>query len=149
MSLIPCDFCHKRVVEKLCQATTAWYGADGNRVAYRQRLCTTCYATNILSLDKPVDIDSLKCPSCGISTEHDMDAMYATVYIPGAGRQQFEFPMCPSCGAELRARAMEGGTRLENRGGVEGPESGPSTPSTREAYWQAVSVRPGVAPDAL
>lgn len=149
MSLIPCDFCHKRVAEKLCQATTAWYAPSGGRVAYRQRLCTTCYCTNILPLDKPVDMDNLTCPACGVSTEHDMDAMYATVYIPGQGRSQFEFPLCTSCAVELQARAQEGGTRLENRGAVEGPGAGPSTPTDRESYWAAIVPGRPVAPDAL
>lgn len=137
MSLIPCDFCHKRVAEKLSQATWAWYPDKGDRVAYRQRLCTQCYCTNVLPLDKPLDFENLCCPGCGISTEHDMEAVYCTVYIPGNGRQQFEFPTCGSCATEIRARAEEGGVRLENRR-VEGPESGPSTPSTRESYWSTL-----------
>lgn len=141
MSLIPCDFCHKRVVEKLSQTTWAWYADDGTRVAYRQRLCTTCYCANVLPLDKPMDMDALTCPGCGTSTEHDMSPMYATVYIPGSGREQFEFPTCPSCATELRARAEEGATRLENRERVEGPGAGPSTPPTRDSYWSEIKTR--------
>lgn len=142
MSLIPCDACSKRVPEKLCQVTWAWYLANGVRTAYRQRLCTTCYATTLLPLDKPMDFDDLKCPACGISVEHDMDPCYATAFIPGAGRQQFELPTCPACAVTLRARAQQGAQHLEDRGRVEGPESSPSTQTTRESYWSGLGIIP-------
>jgi hypothetical protein len=142
MSLIPCDFCHKRVAEKLAQTTTAWYTADGHRTAWRQRLCTQCYCTNVLPLDKPIDFDQLTCPACGISTEHDMDPVYVTVYVPGAGKQQFEWPTCPSCAVTVRARAQEGATKLEDRQPVEGPSAGPSTVTTRESYWTGIGILP-------
>jgi len=142
MSLIPCDSCRKRVPEKLCQATWAWYVVTGDRVAYRQRLCTLCYATNVLGLDKPIDFDALTCPGCGMSTEHDMDPVYLTVYVPSAGRQQFEFPTCAVCAVEIRSRAQQGAVKLEDRR-VEGPGSGPSTqPTTRESYWESIGIIP-------
>jgi len=141
MSLIPCDACHKRVAEKLCQATWAWYADNGERVAYRQRLCTACYTTSVLPFDKPVDFDSLNCPGCGISTEHDMSPVYCTVYIPGMGREQFEFPTCPSCATQMRANAIVGGVQLDNRPRVEGPGDGPSTSTTRESYWSSIGIR--------
>jgi ribosomal protein S27AE len=142
MSLIPCDYCHKRVAEKLAQATTAWYRADGQRVAWRQRLCTQCYCTNILPLDKPVDFDNLTCPACGISTEHDMDPTYVTVYVPGAGKNQFEWPTCSACAVKVRGRAQEGAVKLEDRQSVEGPSAGPSTMTTRESYWSGIGIIP-------
>lgn len=140
MSLIPCDYCHRRVPEKLCQATWAWYMANSVRVAYRQRLCTQCYCTNLLPLDKPTDFDALTCPGCGCSTEHDMDPVYATVYVPGAGRQQFEFPTCAVCAVEIRVRAQQGSALLEERRGVEGPGSSPSTPPVHSDYWSALAI---------
>jgi hypothetical protein len=140
MSLIPCDYCGKRVPEKLAQVTTAWYRADGVRTAYRQRLCTGCYCSNILPLDKDVDYENLACPACGIDTSHDMDPVYVTSFVPGGGRVQFEFPTCGPCAVELRNRAQQGGVSLENRPLVEGPGGGPSTATTRESYWAAIGV---------
>ena len=141
MSLIPCDFCGKRVPEKLCQATWAWYQANGDRVAWRQRLCTACYCTNVLPLNLPMDFEALKCPSCGISTEHDMDPCYATVFVPGGGREQFEFPTCAPCAVEIRNRAQHGASRLEG-GERRGAGPGPSTPTTRESYWSGLGIIP-------
>jgi len=142
MSLIPCDACHKRVPEKLSQVTWAWYQANGERVAWRQRLCTACYCMTVLPMDIPLDLDELHCPVCHISTERDMDPIYATAYLPGQGRQQFEFPTCPACAVTVRVRAQEGAIKLEGRSGVEGPGASPSTPTTREAYWANIGIQP-------
>lgn len=146
MSLIPCDFCAKRVPEKLAQVTAAWYRADSARVAFRQRLCTACFCSNILPLDKPTDFDNLTCPACGVSTDHDMDPCYVTAYLPGQGRSQYEFPTCASCAVNFRQRAMQGATRLEDSKRVEGPEAGPSTLTTRESYWSSIGVQPNSEP---
>lgn len=142
MSLIPCDACAKRVPEKLCQVTWAWYLANGERTAWRQRLCTACFAMTVLPLDKPTDYENLTCPACGESTEHDMDPIYVTCYLPGSGKLQLELPTCASCAVKIRARAQVGATHLEARERVEGPEAGPSTPTTRESYWSALGIGP-------
>jgi hypothetical protein len=142
MSLIPCDFCHRRVPEKLSSVTWAWYRVDGQRTAYRQRLCTACFCQNLLPLDKDADFDDLRCPACGISVNTDMDPCYATAFIPGSGRKQFELPTCAACAVPLRVRAQEGATHLEDSKPVEGPATGPSTVTTRESYWEAVGIIP-------
>ena len=142
MSLIPCDSCGLRVPEKLAQVTTAWYTADGHRTAWRQRLCTACYCTNILPLDKEVDYDHLTCPACGIDTSHDMDPVYVTAFVPAAGRQQFEFATCPACAVTIRGRAQVGAVKLEGKGRVEGPGASPSTQTTRESYWSSIGIHP-------
>lgn len=142
MSLIPCDHCRQRVPEKLCQTTWAWYGPDGNRVAYRQRLCTQCYVTLVLCWDKPLDMSALTCPGCGISTDQDMDPCYATSYLPGSGKQQLEIPTCAACAGILREAARDGGQLLGDRERVEGPGASPSTPTTRESYWASIGVLP-------
>lgn len=144
MSLIPCDFCRQRVPEKLSQVTWAWYRADGERVAYRQRLCLTCFATKVLPLDKPLDFENgLTCPLCGIDVEHDMDQNYMTSYLPGSGKYQLEIPTCGACAVKVREVAQTGAERLENRR-VEGPSDspGPSTQPTRESYWSALGINP-------
>lgn len=142
MSLIPCDFCHKRVPEKLSQVTWAWYRADGLRVAYRQRLCTTCYCTNLLPVAGVPDFDDLKCPVCGISTNQDMDPCYATAFIPGFGKETFELATCGACAVDVRARAQEGAIKLEKPVGGESQGAGPLTATTRESYWSGIGIIP-------
>jgi hypothetical protein len=143
VSLIPCDVCRRRVPEKLCQATWAWYRLDGARVAYRQRLCTACFCSTVLPLDKELDyVNGLTCPVCGISTDEDMDPCYCTAFIPGQGKFQLELATCASCAVTVRQRAQEGAAKLEDQR-VEGPgDSGPSTPTTRESYWSAIGITP-------
>jgi len=144
MSLIPCDSCTQKVPEKLCQTTWAWYNADGHRVAWRQRLCTACFCSTVLPLDKDLDFaNGLTCPGCGISVEHDMDPIYATFFLPGSGKSQLEIPTCAACAVNIRSRAQKGALRLEDRK-VEGQgvSQGPSTPTTRESYWSGIGIRP-------
>ncbi len=143
MTLIPCDVCGKRPPEKLCQVTWAWYRADSARVAYRQRICTACFCVTLLPLDKDTDYEHLTCPACGIATDHDMDPVYATLFMPGQGKRQFEFPLCPACAVEIRNRAVTGAVKLEDRSIVVGPESSPTTTAaTRESYWSGLGIRP-------
>lgn len=143
MSLIPCDFCHQRVPEKLSQVTWAWYRADGVRVAFRQRLCTGCFAQRVLPLDQQLDYaNGLTCPVCHISTDDDMDPVYATAFIPGHGRLQLELATCAGCAVKVREVAQEGAAKLEG-GRVEGPsDTSPSTLTTRESYWAALGIAP-------
>lgn len=117
MPLAHCSYCRKRSDSKLSQVTWAWVLADGvTRVAWRQRLCIACYATNVLGLDREVDPEArLTCPACGIDTEHDYDAVYATAYIPGIGKSRMEFPTCAPCAVEVRNRAMQDALRMEDR----------------------------------
>jgi len=143
VSLIPCDSCGTRPPEKLAQTTTAWYTADGQRTAWRQRLCTACFCSNVLPLDKDLDfVAGLTCPSCGISTDNDMDPCYITAYVPGSGKISLEIPTCAACAVNVRARAQKGGQKLEDRR-VEGPGgSSPSTLPAREAYWANIGIGP-------
>ena len=142
MSLIPCDSCGKRVPEKLCQTTWAWYTPEGLRVAYRQRLCTACFVSQVLPYDVPLDMDALTCPGCHISTDRDMDPVYATAYVPGSGKLQLELPTCAACAPILREHAQVGAQRLGDRERVEGPGASPSTGTTRESYWSSIGILP-------
>jgi ribosomal protein S27AE len=141
MSLTPCDRCRKRVPEKLCQTTWAWYRTDGERVAYRQRLCTACFAATLLPISEAPDFENLSCPACHVSTDRDMDPVYATVFFPGMGKQQYEFALCAPCAVEIRNRAQEGAVKLE---GMEsrGASASPSTLTTRESYWAGLGIIP-------
>jgi len=89
-----------------------------------------------------MDFDDLKCPACGISTEHDMDPCYITAYVPGQGKFQLELPTCAACAVQVRVRAQKGAVRLEDSPRVEGPGASPSTPTTRESYWSSIGIGP-------
>jgi hypothetical protein len=141
MSLIPCDSCHQRVPEKLAQVTWAWYRADAHRVAWRQRLCTNCFCINVLPLDKELDfINGLTCPACGINTDHDMDAVYVTAYLPGRGKIQLELPTCGPCAASVRERAQAGAEKLEDReASSRGQDQAPS-PTSPVSAWAEMGI---------
>jgi hypothetical protein len=97
----------------------------------------------VLPLDVDLDfVNGLKCPACGISTEHDMDPVYVTYYLPGQGKNQLEVPSCGTCAVNIRVRAQKGAQRLEDRESRGNEPLGPSTPTTRESYWSSIGVRP-------
>ena len=141
MSLIPCDRCGERTKEKLAQVTWAWYRSDNERTAWRQRLCLACMATLVAPLWTSTAEWSLTCPACGIDTEHDMDPVYATMFIPNSGKMSMECPLCASCAARVRIEAQKGAVRLENRPlESRGQEPGPST--TAADTWAALGIVP-------
>lgn len=139
--LAPCSYCRKRSESKLAQLTWAWNLADGSRVAWRQRLCIACYATNVLGLDRDTNPeDTLTCPACGVDTEHDYDAVYATAFVPGLGKTRLELPLCAPCAVEVRNRAMLNAERLENRDPVsrgQAPGSGDTS-----SPWDKLGITP-------
>ena len=140
VSLIPCSADGQRVVEKLCQVTWAWNLADRSRVAYRQRLCVTHFCSALLTLDKPWSVgDGVTCPACGIDTADDMDPVYATAFVPGTGKVQFEFALCPVHAAEVRVAAQVGAERLEDRQDSSRGQA-PSTPPPAELPWAALGL---------
>jgi acetone carboxylase gamma subunit len=110
-------------------------------MAYRQRLCTACFCTNVLGLDREIEAaGALTCPACGANTEHDMEAVYATAYIPGVGRHRLELPLCPSCATEVRVRAQTNAELLPERP----PESRGLAPSSapRDDAWSRLGIVP-------
>jgi hypothetical protein len=139
MSLFPCSSCGQRLPGKLSSATWAWFRSDGERVAYRQRLCLTCVATNVAPLEVETREWSLNCPACHIDASDDLDPVYLTLFVPGTGRIALELPMCPRCAVEVRNRAQQGGERLESRE-FGGQDPGPQT--NTESGWAALGIQP-------
>jgi hypothetical protein len=141
VGLIPCSVCRQRPEDKLCQVTWAWNPQPRTRMAFRQRLCINCFCARLLVFDKPIEpTGALTCPSCGIDTEADMEPVYATAFVPKAGRMAYELPLCPSCAVEVRVRAQEHAELLPERD----PESrgqAPSTPLVPSA-WERLGIRP-------
>jgi predicted RNA-binding Zn-ribbon protein involved in translation (DUF1610 family) len=141
VSLSHCSYCGQRNAAKYAQVTWAWKRADDERVAFRQKLCPGCYAQLLLRLDRPVNLtEALTCPACGIETEHDYDAVYATTFVPGAGKSTFEWPLCAPCAVPVRAEAMVNAERLEDRP-VGGLAQAPNTAGPPDP-WAALGLVP-------
>lgn len=143
MTLIHCSYCGERPGTKLSQVTFAWQNANRERVAWRQRLCAGCYATNVLGLDRPVvPTDPLTCPACGINTEYDFDAVYATAFVPGFGKLTYEWPLCAPCAVEIRNRAQTNAERLVDRQ-LGASDAAPSS-SDAPDVWAQLGITPRV-----
>lgn len=140
MPLVRCNGCSERPSEKMSQVTFAWRRADGVRTARRARLCTACFASKVA----PLSIDysgstSLTCPSCGIDTEEDMDAVYTTSYIGGYGEFRTESPFCGPCAAQYRIWVCDHSWELEDQlGATGGPQQHPSA----EEILRAMGIEP-------
>jgi hypothetical protein len=141
VSLIACSYCRERPTEKPAQVTWAWNPRPKERVAYRQRLCLTCFATNVLGLDKPIEpTGPLTCPACGVDTEHDLDPVYCTAFLPGVGKMTLELPLCGTCVVEVRVRAQTNAELLPERE----PESRGLAPGNSPASspWARLGIVP-------
>ena len=137
MSLYPCSACGERTPGKLAQTTWAWWRADNARVAFRQRLCTACFAMTVAPLEVNTREFEQTCPACGIDTTQDMDPVYCTTFVPNVGRVRLEMPTCAPCAVELRNRAQKGAVRLEDRSD---PAEGRG-PQTDDA-WAGLGIQP-------
>lgn len=140
MSLYPCSMCEQRTPGKLCQATWAWWRADNTRVAYRQRLCVTCFAQHISPLEVQSREFTLLCPVCGTNSEGDMDPVYLTVYVPTVGPVRLEMPCCGACAVELRVLAQRNATKLEDQSDSLGAAD--RSPQTQVGPWAALGIQP-------
>jgi len=143
MSLFPCSACDTRPPGKLASVTYAWNRADGERSAWRQRLCTTCFVDRVLKLPEQAYDAPVTCPGCGIATADDMDPIFCTAFLPGQGRFDYEWPFCAPCAARWHAIAQDHAQQLEDRreqfgGLVPGPQTGVPSPS----MWDIATLRP-------
>ena len=141
MSLIPCDRCERRDKGALTQCTWAWYRADQERVAYRQRLCFQCVGELLAPLYQASEDWALVCPCCGIGTADDMDPVYATFFPRGIGKCSMELPTCGPCAAKLRLEAQKGSRKLQDVSGVSGGQV-PSPQTDGYPDWDSIGIRP-------
>jgi|GEM_PF-3534967 len=144
MSLLtPCSFCGEhRAGEKLSNATWAWWRADNERVAWRQRLCVGCYVTNVSPLEQGCAEEPYDCPVCHTAPGEAVDPTYLTIFIPGWGRRRLEMATCGPCAVEVRNRAQVGSRKLDDRRlQSEGQDPGPQTDPSLAA-WQALGILP-------
>lgn len=138
MSVFPCSACGKRKPGKLASVYWAWFNADQQRSAWRQRLCADCYVKAI----RQVIIDSIanpdSCPICHAEQTREADPLYATVYLPKREPEEYAFMTCDVDAAFLRAAAQAGAQKLADREvGVRGP-----SPSSSTSAWDAIGLAP-------
>lgn len=127
--------------EPLTWTVSAWNRADGQRVAYKQKLCLTCVASHLAPLYTACQEPTMKCPNCGIDTSDDMDPVYVSFIPKGVGMLKADAPFCGACAARYRVFAQEGGEKLDDRQPQgEGPGSGPSP--TASQVWASLGLRP-------
>lgn len=120
MPLARCMHCQRRYAAKPYGVYWAWNRADRVRVAHRSLLCSDCFTEHVAELcflDNTVE--TLTCPKCGIATEEDYDAVYATVYIPNGPPVTIEAPFCGACAANYRTWILGASAPLEDRSGVD------------------------------
>ncbi len=140
MSLYPCSACDERVPGKLSQIYWAWNQADGRRVAYKQRLCLTCFSRNVYPALIEGFANLVACPVCHQGTVDDMDPVYATIYTPGQPQIDAEWALCGACAVEVRNRAILGSDKLPDRQDGVGGSSPP--PVSAADAWAALGLAP-------
>ena len=129
MSGYPCSSCGQRVQGRIASAYVAWFKADGERVAYKLRLCFDCVRVNFTPLFvamREADPAVLTwCPICAKETPSaELDPVYLTLYLPKDEPKEYAFQFHAVCAAKFRGPVATNGTRLPDRGGsVRGPSS--------------------------
>lgn len=143
MSLLPCSYCHERFLGKAISVSWAWWRADQSRSAWRQRLCPACWRKLLGDVEAKTRENPFLCPVCGGAPDETMDPTYATSFIPDYGPLRLEMATCAGCAVPVRAEAMVGATKLDDRRvGSGGQDPGPQTNATGAAIWESLGIRP-------
>ena len=142
MSVFPCSVCRQRKPGKLASAYWAWFNADGDRTAWKQRLCPGCAQESLGTLFQTLRAsdgtsDVFACVSCGTDASQDSDPCYLTLYLPGKEPMEYALQLDAACAAKLRIPITTHAERLPDRGGLVGG------PPRATAAWDAL----GLAPD--
>lgn len=114
----PCSACGTRSGGKLASLYWAWFRVDGERTAWKQRLCVECTRTSLVTLLEHSTQDSsilTMCPACGADASSDLDPIYLTLYLPKADPLSYELPTCAPCAARIRIAAQVGAQKLADR----------------------------------
>lgn len=137
MSFRPCSICEQRFPGKPATIYCAWFTADNNRIAYKQRLCPGCLGAayvEVLKASNSNGSDTDTCPSCGGANSVDLDPIFVTLYLPKQPEREYELATDAACAAKLRIVMQQGADRLEDRSAS---RPGPSTSPTA---WDAVGL---------
>lgn len=139
MSFFPCGVCGERTKGKLAQIYWAWFEADQERYAVRQRLCAPCYVRWYAQPLTDQEANPDDCPFCHCSVGADLDPTYATVFIPGREYVEIALATCANDAAVLRENAKMGSIPLPNR---ESAVGGPQPPISATSVWDDLGLRP-------
>jgi hypothetical protein len=123
MAFQPCSLCGERKPGKQASAYWAWFLANGDRTAWKQRLDADCLVSTYSSLLQKCSSDSTEkptCLGCGGSLGDDWDPVFLTLYLPKQDPKEYELPMCAPCAATQRVTMQVGAERLADRQ-VRGP----------------------------
>ena len=143
MSVYPCSRHGQRAPGKLASVYWAWFLADGERRAYRERLCIPCYAQFVVAIGIEAVEQPDHCPICHTEVGRDADPIFATVYRPGAEPEETMWNTCGVCAVSARAPIVEGGIPLEDRTrGTLGEGPRPLTQGSSTAAWADLGIVP-------
>lgn len=141
-NLIRCAVCGQRPAEKLAQVTWAWTDGARLRTAVRQRLCVGCYAGRVLAMEHELDpSDRLTCVFCGIDVEDDLRILYATAYVPGIGKQEYQFPLCEEHALIAHQMCSENAIVLQERESMLRGQA-PQHEHPALAAWRTLGIEP-------
>jgi hypothetical protein len=130
MNIHGCSVCRTRTGGKLASVYAAWFRADGERTAWKQRLCVQCLTHELAQLLRSAaqnSEDLSVCPACGMDSSETMDPLYLTVYVPKQEAREYALPTCTSCAATLRVSLQQGAEKLTDRQRANGAASTSST----------------------
>ena len=138
-SIYPCSVCGERPPGKLASVFFAHYVLEGVREAYKQRLCAGCYIDRYAALFSSALDDPSLCPSCHTKWGDDLDAVYASVYLPKQAGAEVPLPLCGACCSMLWPLVKEGSVRLEDR---ERQVGGSQPPISSASIWDSLGLVP-------
>ncbi len=118
MSALPCAMHGHRIDGKLATAYWAWFRADGERTAWKQRICAPCVREvlgALLAAAAAENSDVTACPACGKDSSQDLDPIYLNLYLPKQEGREFALTTCAVCAVTLRQRFLERAVKLPNR----------------------------------
>ncbi len=131
MSAYPCSSHGAKIKGKLATVYSAWFDSEGERQAWKQRLCAPCLTTLADSFKAALSTnasDLTVCPMCGQDSSTVLDPIYLNVYLPKRDPEEFALCTCSSCAPSLRSLLLVGAQRLTNRGTGSGAPGGAPDP---------------------
>jgi hypothetical protein len=120
MSAFPCSIHGHKVNGRLASLYSAWFTANGERSAWKQRICAPCAKQELARvLEHAAEENSAVtvCPACGSDSATDLDPIYLTLYVPKQEPKEFALTTCSTCAVTLRLRLQVGAEKLPNRDG--------------------------------
>lgn len=118
MSRYPCSNCGEKPPWKLATVMAWWYEENGERCAWRSRLCADCLTLLADSLKAGALADSSllsACNMCAKDVSTGYRETYLNVYPPKQPPVERVAATCVSCADILRTAFSDRGERLQDR----------------------------------